>query len=117
MVGDAAGFFDPFTGEGIHRAILGGRIAAAAALEAVNQGQSAAQIEAYHRARHAAFRQKEMVTALVQAFVRIPGLLDYALPRLESRPLAGGLLASVLGDVADAGQFLRPRPLWDAVRP
>jgi hypothetical protein len=49
--------------------------------------------------------------------VRSPGLLDYALPRLESRPLAGGLLASVLGDVADAGQFLRPRPLWDAVRP
>jgi geranylgeranyl reductase family protein len=117
LAGDAAGFFDPFTGEGIYRALVGAEIAAAAALSALERGQAAADIESYERRRRAAFRNKEIVTALVQAFVRVPRLLEYALPRLETRPQAGEILASALGDIDDAARFLRPRPLWEVLRP
>src|SRR5690606_1911274 len=33
LVGDAAGYFDPLTGQGIHRALLGARLAASVADE------------------------------------------------------------------------------------
>jgi flavin-dependent dehydrogenase len=117
LAGDAAGFFDPFTGEGIYRALVGGEIAAKAAVAALQHGYRPADVDRYHRARRNAFTNKEIVTMLVQAFVRFPYLLDYALPRLESRSGAGAVLASVLGDVADARTFLRPRPLWEVLRP
>lgn len=117
LVGDAAGFFDPFTGEGIHRALVGGEIAARTALAALAHGFRLDAIRHYHRARRNAFANKEIVTMLVQAFVRFPHLLDYAVPRLETRPGAGELLASVLGDIADPARFLRPSPLWEALRP
>lgn len=117
MVGDAVGFFDPFTGEGIYRALAGGEIAARAAVAALTHGQRAADIAAYHSSRRNAFACKERVTALVQAFVRFPLLLDYALPRLDARVAAGDLLASVLGDLVDPSSFLRPGPLWEVLRP
>lgn len=117
VTGDAAGFFDPFTGEGIHRALMGGEIAAGTALKALGDGFGASEIGAYARRRRAAFRKKEVVTCLVQTFVTFPRLLEYALPRLDARPSSADLLSAVLGDIADPGRFLRPGPLWETLRP
>ncbi len=117
LTGDAAGFFDPFTGEGIYRALVGGEIAASSALTMLAHGYRSDDVRHYRHARRNAFANKEIVTKLVQTFVRFPHLLDYAVPRLEARPDAGSLLASVLGDLADPSTFLRPRPLWEALRP
>src|SRR4029079_15005918 len=41
LVGDAAGFLDPFTGEGLHRALVSARLAAAAVDSALD-GDAAA---------------------------------------------------------------------------
>jgi flavin-dependent dehydrogenase len=117
LTGDAAGFFDPFTGEGIHRALVGGEIAAETALHALSAGFGASDIRAYEHRRRMQFRKKEMVTRLVQTFVRFPRLLEYALPRLRARQDTGDLLSAVLGDIADPASFLRPGPLWNALRP
>jgi flavin-dependent dehydrogenase len=118
LVGDAAGFFDPFTGEGIYRAIRGAEIAADVGARALRAGDlSARALSAYDRGRARAFRRKEVVTALVQLFVQYPGLLEYAVPRLAVRHDALDTLGMVLGDMTDAGAFLNPRMLWQALRP
>ncbi|HZU14610.1 MAG TPA: NAD(P)/FAD-dependent oxidoreductase [Chloroflexota bacterium] len=117
LVGDAAGFFDPFTGEGIYRALRGAELAADAAVAALERGDlSESQLGAYDRMRREAFRQKEVVTMLVQLFIRFPSLLAYALPRLSTRP-SGEILSNVLGDVVPAHEFLALVPLWQALRP
>lgn len=126
LVGDAASFFDPFTGEGIYRALKGAEIAALVAHRALGDvrqhhsssgDRTGASLAEYDAERSRAFRRKEMVTALVQLFVQYPSLMEYALPRLQRRRTPAEALCMVLGDVRDASAFLRPRMLWSALRP
>ena len=118
LVGDAAGLLDPFTGEGVFRALRGAEILAdsanrvlAASGGTVNLGGS------YEPARRAAFRPKERLTALIQLFVHVPVLMDYAVERLRRRPQVAAQLGSVLGDLAPAEKSLRPAFLWSVLRP
>jgi flavin-dependent dehydrogenase len=118
LVGDAAGFFDPFTGEGIFDALHGGELAAEAIAEALEVGDTSADgLSGYDRARQTAFANKRRAAWLVQAFVRSPGLMDYALERIAARPSARTTMTGVLGDYRDAGVVLSPRFLWTALRP
>jgi flavin-dependent dehydrogenase len=118
VIGDAAGFFDPFTGEGIYRALCSAELAAEVGGQALRSGDvSARALSAYGRARTRQFRRKEMVTALVQLFVQYPRLLEYAVPRLNRRDDALDALGRVLGDLSDAREFLRPAMLWRALHP
>ncbi|MDP8922226.1 MAG: geranylgeranyl reductase, partial [Chloroflexota bacterium] len=109
-VGEAAGFCDPFTGEGIHRALRGAELAAAAADRALRAGDEPALVgPEYARARQSAFRAKEGLTALVQLFVRAPGLMNYAVDHLNRRPELGARLANALGDLTPAGSVMGGR--------
>lgn len=118
LVGDAAGFFDPFTGEGIFDALHGGELAAEAVAAALETGETSARaLAGYDRARRAAFADKRRAAWLVQAFVRAPRLMDYALDRIAGRPVARTTMTGVLGDYRDAGVVLSPRFLWMALRP
>ena len=123
LVGDAAGFCDPFTGEGIHRALRGAELAAAAADRALRSdpmrvdGEPARVGAEYARARRAAFGAKERLTALVQLFVRTPALMSYAVERLNRRPELGGQLANALGDLTPAGSVLGGRFLLGLLGP
>lgn len=114
LVGDAASFFDPFTGEGIYRALRGAELVSEVATAALEMGASLA---AYDQLRASAFRRKEAVTALVQLFVQYPRLMEYAAARLAGRRNPRDTLGLVLGDVVDAREFLRPRMLWSALHP
>jgi flavin-dependent dehydrogenase len=116
LVGDAAGFFDPFTGEGIFRALRGAELASTAVMAFLESG-SRRPLHDYATARTNAFRSKSAVTALVQLFVQRPALLQYAAPRLGRRAVALQVLGNVLGDTADPWTFLRPAMLWEALRP
>ena len=110
LVGDAAGFCDPVTGEGIHRALRGAELAAATADRALRAGGEPARVGAeYARARRATFRTKERLTALVQLFVRAPSLMNVAVDRLNRRPELGAQLANALGDLTPAGSVLSGR--------
>ena len=118
LVGDAAGFLDPFTGEGVFRALRGAELAAAAAATALSRGDvSAPALAPYAAARRDEFRAKEAVCLLIQGFLLCPPLLGYALRRLERRRRSGDLLGGVLGDYRPAGDALRPAFLWSLLRP
>lgn len=115
LVGDAAGFLDPFTGEGIYRALRGAALAADA-IEAALTNSNAAPV-GYTAARRAAFRDKAAVCLLVQGFLGTRPLLDYALARIATRPAIEERLTGVLGDYAPARLALHPSFLWALLKP
>ncbi len=118
LVGDAAGFFDPFTGEGVYKALRGAEIAADVASAALDKDDvSARALSRYSRARRAEFTAKDMVCRLVQLFVGMPPAMDYVVSRLGRREDARQVLTGVLGDFADARAALSPLYLWSLLRP
>ncbi len=118
LVGDAAVFTDPFTGEGIYRALRGGELLADTASAALRAGDaSASRLAPYVVARRDAFRYKALVVLAVQAFVSYPCLLEYVSPRMLERPAVRATLSSVLGDLTDARRALHPRFLLGVLRP
>jgi flavin-dependent dehydrogenase len=109
LVGDAADFFDPFTGEGIGTALRGAELAADAAIEALALPGpvTAAALQRYRLARRAAFLGKWTVERLVGYGMFVPALFDRAVGRLERRGLAHTFIG-VTGDYVPARDILNP---------
>jgi geranylgeranyl reductase family protein len=112
LVGDAAGFVDPFTGEGIYRALRSAR----AASESLNAGDDGAA-ERYLAARRAAFAAKDALTWTIQALLAARPVMGYALRRLADRPELAARLGSALGDCRPASDALSPVFLARVLRP
>jgi geranylgeranyl reductase family protein len=117
LVGDAAGFLDPFTGEGVFRALRGAELAASAIAVAGPGGAGDCLAATYAQARRRAFADRERATALIQIVLGSRRLLDYALARLASRPEPAARFAAVVGDYAPARPLLTPAFLWALLRP
>ena len=112
LIGDAAGFIDPFTGEGIYRALRSAR-AAAEALSSDDEEVA----ERYLAARRHAFAAKDALTWLVQGMLASPPLMSHALRNLAKRPELAALLGSALGDCRPASDALSPLFLAGVLRP
>jgi len=81
LVGDAADFFDPFTGEGIYSALRGGQLAALyarAALDATSSAEVDVALAAYDRARRHEFGGKWAVERAIGAVVSNAPLINRA---------------------------------------
>jgi len=80
LVGDAADFFDPFTGQGIYSALAGAELAAACLLPALARGVSepipAANLQPYTRARRREFAGKWLFERLIGLGVGWPALTN-----------------------------------------
>jgi flavin-dependent dehydrogenase len=110
LVGDAADFFDPFTGEGIYAALRGGELLAEHVLSDPRRALGASEVlRAYDRARHAEFRGKWIVERLVGCAVASSFLMNRAAKALSSRRDLADLLVGVTGDFVPAREVLRPR--------
>jgi geranylgeranyl reductase family protein len=115
LVGDAAGFYDPFTGEGVTLALRSAELAADVAHRALSSGRTG-DLRAYDRARHAATRDKFRLNRLLQRVVAWPALADAVARRLARRPDLADQLVGIAGDFVPARTALGPRFLWDLVR-
>jgi flavin-dependent dehydrogenase len=116
LVGDAAGFLDPFTGEGLHRAIASAVLAA----ESINGALAAGgrtRLEAYDSAMRSRFATKDVVSRLVQAFLGRPALFEYVARRLAARERVRETMGLVIGDLAPARRALDPRFLSALLAP
>ena len=109
LVGDAADFFDPFTGEGIYSALRGAELLAQAALPALERPGPVgrADLAPYRRARRRTFAGKWAVERLIGYGMLFPRLFDRAVARLERRGLAHTLIG-VTGDFVPARAVLNP---------
>lgn len=116
LVGDAAGYFDPFTGQGIYQAMAG----AAHLVEAtapVLTGRAphhdgddplTPALRRYARAQRRLTRPARRVQRLVEAVVSRPWLADRALARLaEAAPVMDRLI-EVTGDLRPPRSLLSP---------
>lgn len=110
LVGDAAGFLDPFTGEGLHRALVSTELAAPAILASLREPDTRGQAaRAYDRAMRQRFASKDVVSWLVQSFLGQPRAFEYAARRLASRPEVRATMGLVMGDLVPASRALDPR--------
>jgi len=106
LVGDAAGFYDPLTGEGVFSALRGAELAAETAGRALGRGDSsAAALAEYGRARRRVFADKQRFTRALQ-FMIARRRLSNATARFLAR--RQDLLDLTLGVVGD---FIPPRAL------
>ncbi|MEX2425720.1 MAG: NAD(P)/FAD-dependent oxidoreductase [Thermomicrobiaceae bacterium] len=115
LVGDAAGFFDPLTGEGIHRALDGGKLAAQAVLRAMNRDDR--RPTGYRQARSREFGDKERVCRIIQLLLQSPAALDYVSSRAMHREQVSQPLRGILGDYRPAREAFQPSFLWNLFRP
>jgi flavin-dependent dehydrogenase len=118
LVGDAVGFLDPFTGEGLHRALVSTELAAAAIRAALDRPTRARDTAAaYDRAMRRRFAAKDAVSWLVQAFLARPAPFEYAARRLATRPDVRATMGLVMGDLVPASRGLDPRFLASLLAP
>ena len=120
LVGDAAGFLDPFTGEGIHRTLVSTELAAAAIHATLRGGDPTRRLraaDAYDRSMRRRFATKDAVSWLVQSFLARPRLFEYAARRLAARPDVRATMGLVMGDLVPASRGLDPRFLGALLAP
>jgi menaquinone-9 beta-reductase len=112
LVGDAADFFDPFTGEGIYAALRGGELLASHLADALVKGNPAKldeALQAYEAARRREFGGKWMVERMVGMAVGVPLLMNHVVDVLGRRKDMADLLVGVTGDFVPANAVLRPQ--------
>ncbi len=122
LVGDAADFFDPFTGEGIYAALRGGELAAKFGVEAIRAiecGQrdlSRRALRAYETARRDVFGGKWHVERTIGTAVAFPTLMNAAVRVLERDADLADLLVGVTGNFVPASALLAPRTVLRLAR-
>ena len=110
LAGDAAGFLDPFTGEGIYAALRSAEVAAEVGARAVKAGDVSAA--ALRRATPGARRSsppKTRLTVILQRVIARRALSVAVTRLLAARPAHLARLMGVLGDFVPPRALLEPR--------
>lgn len=108
LAGDAAGFYDPFTGEGLYTALRSAEILAERAHAALAQDDLSAQALApYARARRRELASKSRVTRGIQLLIARRRPANVAAHVFERRPDLLAVLMGVIGDFVPPGELFR----------
>ena len=101
LVGDAAEFVDPFTGEGLFIALRSAEIAARSIPDAVSGRPSDAEaLRRFDADRRAEFSEKMAMCWRIQKYLGHPRLANYIIRRLAGNPVLADRLTAVTGDYA-----------------
>ncbi len=111
LVGDAADFFDPATGDGIYSALRGAELLATTAATALRQPGPVMvdQLVRYQRARRRTFAGKWLLERVLDQALRFPRLFDRGISRLGRHP---GMADTMIGF---AGGFVAPRKVLNPI--
>lgn len=109
LVGDAGGYYDPFTGEGIYRALRSAQLAAAVARDALaGNTLSAGALSRYDHLQRQEFRGKRLIEMIIQSAVQVPPLMDHIAAILARRKAMADTVVAVTGDFLPTSAVLRP---------
>jgi len=111
LAGDAAGFIDPMTGDGLRFAVRGGELAAQAALQALAHGWAGVQ-DRLARERRREFATKWWFNRAVRAFVSYPAAVRVGEAVALVAPSALRAVVRRAGDCDLDGRCLSAGP-WD----
>lgn len=106
LTGDAAGFFDPFTGEGITLALRGAQWAFECGARALRSASGPRDLSDYAARRAAATRDKFRLNRLLYEVLRRPAAADLLARHLARHPRAADRLVGIAGD------FVPSREAW-----
>lgn len=114
LAGDAAGYFDPLTGQGIYRALRTAELAAEAAERLLSGAVAPARV--HRRYQHevgAAMRWGRRFQRVIEAAVSRRASRRVVIGMLRHRPRVADALIRVTGDAAPVRSLLNPGP-WRA---
>lgn len=115
LVGDAADFFDPFTGQGLYSALRGAELAATTLLTALAESPRGplpeATLASYATARRRAFAGKWILERLIGTGVGWPWLAGRVVRRLARLPQLADLVVGATGNFVPARAVLAPSTL------
>ena len=118
LVGDACGYVDPVTGEGIYFALKGAEMLVESAARALHAGcVDRASLEEYLRGRRRELWPRAAFATLLQHGLRHPSLVRSGLAFLETHSELLDVLVSVTGDYVPLRELARPRLWWSAMGP
>lgn len=116
LVGDAAGYFDPLTGQGIFRALATARLAARSILRGLDDpGRESAALRRYRDEARRLLTPARRVQRWVDAAVTRPRVIDALARVFAARSALPSLLFDVTGDRLPARALVRPDRLARAV--
>ncbi|HWE64317.1 MAG TPA: FAD-dependent monooxygenase [Chloroflexota bacterium] len=109
LVGDAGGYYDPFTGEGIFRGLRSAVLASETAGTALARGDTrAAQLRPYAWAYTREFTPKRLVEVIVHEVITRRSLFEHVARRLRRHPQLADALVGVTGDIRSPYEVLSP---------
>ena len=112
LIGDATGFYDPFTGAGVYDALRGAELAAHEIAAALNGGGPVPlRFPRFDRRLRQARASKRRLEALLQAIIRRPHAASAAARLLRRLPSLADLLLGVIGDLPTAWAPAGPQVL------
>jgi menaquinone-9 beta-reductase len=111
LVGDAADFFDPITGEGVYAALRGGELLAEHLLTELSQNERSRHsgLKAYEAARRREFSGKWRVERLVGLSLVSPAVMNRIARVLARNKDMADLFVGVTGDFIPPREILNPR--------
>lgn len=116
LVGDAAGYVDPLTGEGIYFALFGARALGEALAQSLHsEAAEAAAAADYRRARQRELVPRMNASKLLQRAIRHPWLVRTFLSALGRWPTLADLVVTLTGDTVHPRELLQLR-FWQAWR-
>jgi 2-polyprenyl-6-methoxyphenol hydroxylase-like FAD-dependent oxidoreductase len=108
LVGDAAGYFDPLTGQGIYRALRSAELASAAVDTALRRDDPRYPLLRYGRRVRREFSTARRLQKCVELVVASPRLRPLLLGRLGKAPGVLDALVRVIGDARPSRSLADP---------
>ncbi len=114
LIGDAAGFYDPFTGEGVGHALCGAQLAASEIVSTIAEGDGGlteARLARFDHHQRNAVRGRQRLSVALQAVIRRPRAANAVARLLRRRQSLANLLLGIIGDLAPPHALLSPPAL------
>jgi flavin-dependent dehydrogenase len=111
LVGDAAGYYDPFTGQGIYQALAGAELLAVHADAALWAGQAPIELHAYAKAQQALSAASRKLQRMIEFVCARPWLANRVFAKLARESAVAHALVGVTGDLLPPGSLLSGRLL------